>query len=127
MLTPHASEKVWGFADERTVTLSKDTMTTDRETEYHCTDVVRVSDSISSLKFSPNGHLLAIGTEDGTVAVIKIATLKCIRRLKEKAAVTAIEWHGSDSPTLLVGDSDGRVCLFQLEVRRIPTKSQDYF
>ncbi|KAK7682691.1 hypothetical protein QCA50_014074 [Cerrena zonata] len=77
-------------------------------TQYRCTTIIRdFTDSISQLEFSPDGAFLATGTEDGTLIITEVSSMKCHRHFKRHSAITALLWCGSESPSLIIGYQDG--------------------
>jgi WD40 repeat protein len=62
--------------------------------------------------FSLDGTLLAAASQDETLRVWNVESLKEIRRIKLKAVATAIAFAGD---LLLAGDVTGRLCRWKLE------------
>ena len=80
--------------------------------EYERTNVFQFSSSISALEFSPDGTLLAIGTNDGSITLVKTENLESLLRLRDNSPVASIEWHGRSPSSLLIGYMDGHIeCL----------------
>lgn len=76
-----------------------------------------------SLAWSHDGGLVAIGTRDGTVALVDSSTpaMKRAGAIAAGAAVTSIAWSPR-SPTIAFACKDGAICLARVDEHRKPTE-----
>jgi DNA-binding beta-propeller fold protein YncE len=68
---------------------------------------------VSCLAWSPNGTMLAAGTQDGTIQLTKAATGKEIRSFATGGAVTALAFS-PDGKSLVIGHAGSRINLWDV-------------
>lgn len=83
---------------------------------------VRVSSPVGALGVSGDGVLAAVGGIDGSVQILDIATLQVMGVFTLDAAVTCIDFAGSDG--VIAGSRDGFVHLFRWAHSRGSTSSK---
>ena len=64
-------------------------------------------DDVNALHFSPDGQVLAIGTDNGLVLFYHHQTRRLIYKLIGDVPVTALMWHPTEQYALFVGGGDG--------------------
>lgn len=66
-----------------------------------------IQDSVNALSFSPDGSLLAVGTDDSLLAIYRLRDYHLTARIVTGAPVTAVLWHPSERYMVFVGGGDG--------------------
>ena len=69
------------------------------------------SDSISNLRFSPDGHLLASSSRDKTVHIWNLITRRIVGTLRAETGIPALSFS-SDGRLLASGHPNGKVCIW---------------
>lgn len=72
------------------------------------------SERVISVVFSPDGQMVASGSEDGTARVWDVVTRRCIRVIQHRDEVAAIAFS-LDSQTVASGSDDGVVILWNIK------------
>jgi len=65
--------------------------------------------SITALRFSPDGRFLASGSGDGALMVFSTSTWKPVKRFLDASPLTAVIWHPTFPKTLICGYESGDV------------------
>lgn len=69
---------------------------------------------ITTIIPTPHLHVIGVGTDDGTFALVSLKTNEVILKLNQACGVTAVDCR-TDVPLVAVGTSDGKVSVWDLE------------
>jgi WD40 repeat protein len=81
------------------------------------------SNSITALRFSPDGGFLASGSGDGVLMIFSTSMWKPVKRFVDASSVTAVVWHPTFPKTLICGYGSGDVHTMNFESHSLVSTS----